>query len=449
MVKVKFFIFCFCLFFSALPAGAAPYRLALDFTPPPETLYMGQEASFQIKLFDRIGLKDVTIVPMDWQNIDIFLDSKQPDETVLINDATYNVKTFYFNMVAKSTGKISFPALCLSAFAPTMISVRDLPPDIRIVNGRVEICAPPFSFESKPLPAYSSPLFAATSVELFEGVLPKKDSVKQGAPVKRSLILTAKGTLPVYLPDFQTPEADGVRIYKGKTDRSMVMHDRRLISAVRQTVVFVPERTGELILPEISVFWLNTRTNQIEESKIPPYTLTVLSDGRPSAEQIVPRIPETVLQTEKNRKISSVQVMKMTGYFLSFLCAVSLSVIFLKKRRRHKILIKSVEQACLSDDPEKVATALLAWADDKFPDRRIINLSDIRAVFNGRSDDFIASLNELELFLYGTGRFARHLPTAKETLNKRLLQAFYKAEQIKVKNPSKRKKHLPDLYPDP
>lgn len=445
---VKFIVFlCLSVFYSP-PADAAPYRLILEFTPPPETLYLGQESFFQIKLLDRIGLTDVGIVPADWQNVDIFLDANRPDETAVRNGITYSVKTLYFSLVAKSTGRISFPPFCLSALAPTMISARDLPPDVKITSdGRLKICTPSFSFDVKALPEHSPPLFAAGQVELFEGVLPKERSVRQGTPVKRSLVLTAKGTLPAYLPDFQTREQENVRIYKGKTDRTMITGKRELISAVRQTVVFVPERAGELVLPEISVFWLNTQTHQIEESKIPPYTLTVLSAGLPENEQNPPAESEPAEQKDNSQLFSSF-VTRSAGICLLPILAAVPFIPFLKKRLKRRKLVKAVERACLSDDPEKAASALLAWARDKFPGCRMIDLSDIRKNFNGQAADFIAALNELELFLYGTGRFARHLPAAKETLGKKLLQAFYVAAQVKIKRRSGPKKYLPNLYPD-
>lgn len=446
---VRFIVFlCFSVFYS-MPAGAAPYRLALEFTPPPETLYLGQESFFQIKLLDRIGLTDVGIVPADWQNVDIFLDSGRPDETVVRNGITYGVKTLYFSLVAKSTGKISFAPFCLSALAPTMISARDLPPGVKITaDGRLEICTPPFSFDVKALPDHSTPLFAAAQVELFEGVLPKDRSVRQGTPVKRSLVLTAKGTLPVYLPDFQTQEQNNVRIYKGKTDRTMVTGKRELISAVRQTVVFVPERAGELILPGISVFWLNTRTHRIEESKIPPYTLTVLPAGLPENEQNPPAEPEPAGKSGNEPFVLSFSAGQAAGVcFLLFLACVC-ALPFLKKYRKRRTLTKNVEQACLSGDPEKASAALLIWARERFPNRRIINLSDIRDSFNGQAAAFADVLDELELFLYGTGRFARHLPAAGEMLGKKLLQAFYAAAQVKIKRRAGQKKYLPALYPD-
>ena len=75
-------------------------------------------------------------------------------------------------------------------------------------------------------------------------------------------------------------------------------------------------------------------------------------------------------------------------------------------------------------------------------------MSDIRDSFNGQAAAFADVLDELELFLYGTGRFARHLPAAGEMLGKKLLQAFYAAAQVKIKRRAGQKKYLPALYPD-
>lgn len=442
---VRFIVFLGLSVFYPLSAAATPYRLALEFAPPPETLYLGQESSFRIKLSDRIGLTDIGIVPADWQNVDIFLDSEQPEETVVKDGLTYSVRTLYFSLAAKSTGRISFPPFCLSVFAPTLISARDLPPDVGITpDGRLIICTPPFSFEVKPLPEHFPPLFAASHVELFEGVLPKERSVRQGTPVKRSLVLTAKGVLPAYLPDFQMREPADVKIYKGKTDRTMTMGERTLISAVRQTIVFVPERAGELVLPEISVFWLNTRTNMIEESKIPSYSLTIEPAGQPEEkpEETPPAVSEPV---ERGDGVPFSVVLKTVG--VCFLLTLVFLPLFKRNLKRKKQL-KAVEQACLSGDPEKAAAAILLWAQNRFPDGKIVNLNGVRAVFDGRAVDFTAALDELEQFLYGTGRFARHLPAAGETLNKKLLQAFYAAQRVKIKRRGGQKKYLPDLYPD-
>ena len=445
---VGFILFCLSVLYS-LPGAAAPFRLALETVAPPDTMYLGEEVSFQIKLLDRIGVTDVRIIPADWQNVDLFLAPSPKDETILKNQTSYNVKTLSFSLVAKTTGRISLPPFCLSALAPTMISVRDLPPDIKITsNGRIEICTQPFSFDVKALPDHSVPLFAAAQVELFDGIVPQSSSVQQGTPVKRSLVLTARGTLPVYLPDFQIPEQENVRIYKGKTDRTMITGKNNLIAAMRQTIVFVPQQTGKVILPELSVFWLNTQTQRIEESKIPSHVLTILpAEAQPDEQKTLPVFAQTAQNTADQRGIAFFTA-RFLGIFFVFVVLVGAGTFFLKRYFNHKALIRNVVRACLADDPEKTAAALLTWGRAKFPDRRIISLSDIRNAFNGQAVDFSAELEALELFLYGTGRFARHLTSTKKMAAENLLKAFYAADRTKIRRQSEQKKYLPDLYPD-
>ena len=442
---VRFIIFLFV--FYSYSAFAAPFRVALEVKPPPETLYLGQEVFFELKLLDRIGLTDVRIVPKDWQNVDIFLDSENNEETVVRNDTSYSAKSFYFSLIPKSAGPMSLLPFCLSASAPTMISTRDLPPDVKITDsGRLEICASSFFINVKTLPYHSPALFAAAQVELFEGVVPKTRSIRQGSPIKRSLVLTAKGTLPNFLPDFENQEQKEVRVYKGKTERTTIFSKRNVISAVRQTIVFIPERAGQLDLPEINIFWLNTVTDKIEKSTIPAYRLTVLPVESLKPENTLPEALQ--IQPEEKRNFSQISVRQISGLFLGLFSALVFSYHYLRKHLRQKHLIKAVETACMADDLKKTEQSLLLWAKAKFPHQRIMDLSDIRRIFAGKASDFTAALDELELFLYGTGRFAQHLPGKKHMLARKLWQTFYKARQTKTAKKSKRKKYLPDLYPD-
>ena len=120
----------------------------------------------------------------------------------------------------------------------------------------------------------------------------------------------------------------------------------------------------------------------------------------------------------------------------------------MKKSRRRKRLIKDVEKACFEGDVDRISSAILSWAVKTFPERSFISLADVRRLFEGKSDSFVQRLEELEQFLYGTGRFAKHIPEAKETLGKDVLSAFSEASQMKIRSERKKKTRLPQLYPD-
>lgn len=441
-------IFSFLLFltlFRARPCTAAPQRLSLIFEPPSKEVYIGQEVFFQIRLIDRIGVKDIELLPAEWPNAEVFMLNKLSGQAVF-EGVSYNVNTLYFSLVPKSAGKMSFPSFCLIVSAPTLVSGRDLPNSVKVVSkGKLKACSPPFSLVVKSLPSYSRPLFAASEVKLFDGIVPKVSSVQEGTPVKRSVLLAAKGTLPAFLPDFQIGEIKNSRIYNGKTERSLPSSETGMSAALRQTVVFVPQQVGELVLPEIKVPWLNTRTGQIETAIVPAYKLTVLPAPQTKAEEK----EAPISPVQKDIRPSGLKLERLfsaVAFIFALLCLVSLR--FLKRHLKQKKLIKAVEDACLKNDFEQITPAVLKWASAAFPDRFFHNLSDVRRLFQGRCDDFVKCLEEFEMFLYGTGRFAKHIPFAAESLSRNFSEAFLKAVQVKFEKKSKQTSKLPGLYPD-
>ncbi len=428
---VKFFVFLFGMLpFAAL---AAP-RLEMRFIAPPDTLYAGQEAFFDIKLLDGIGMTNVGIIPAEWPEVELFLNFGRTKA----DGKAGEVKTFSFSFVPKKAGRVDFAPLCLSADAPSMISARDLPDFAAVTpDGRVKICAPSFSFDAKPLPVGAA--FAAAGAEMFDGIVPNVSEIKAGSPVKRSMVLTAKGTLPAYLPDFAVKEMPDARIYKGKTERTVINAPETLVAAVRQTVVFVPQRAGTLVLPEAGVVWIDTRTGQIRETKIPARVLKVLSAE--TTPESVSKPPEQLEDVEKQSKTDWPETLWVIPVIIAAILGARLSG---RKQRRAKA---EVLRAGKTGDPAVLAAALIRWGKKRFPSVNIRNLSGLRDVYAGTDDGFARTLDGLQDYLYATGRFAKHFPDAAENLTRDVTASFERAERIKIKRKRKVVKRLPDLYP--
>lgn len=447
MVRFFFLIFFLTAFFP-VAGKTAPVRIYLEFEPPVKEIYIGQETGFKITLFDRIGLQEVALVPPDMPNADVFLLQNKPEREVEKDGFSYDTNELYFNLVAKSVGEMAFPSFCLSASAPTMISARDLPDDIDLLpSGKLVICAPPFSVNVKRLPENSPALFAAKEVRVYDGIVPKSGEIPVGSPVKRSLLLAVTGTLPVFLPDFKSEEIKNAKVYNGKTERNQPFSPLNLKAALRQTVIVVPQKEGELVLPEIRIPWLNAETDQVEISVIPARRLTVSavpSDFRKKEEPAVPEKRGASFQNGPDYKYFAFA----GAVFLLCLAGIFLFVKFLKRLFYRKSLVDAVEKACLSGDAERIEAALLAWAAAFFSEKRFLSLSDIRKMFGGENDEFVLRLEALEEYLYGTGRFAKHLPMAAENLGKDIYDAFRTVLAVKRTVKKEKKDSLPRLYPD-
>lgn len=459
MVRL-FGFFLFFFFGAGAFAFAAPLLLQVDFVAPPADVYVGQEAGFRLRLWDRIGLSDIRPIPSDWENADIFLDPTVPPKTEIRDGVAYELKDVHFSFVVKTAGKMPFMPFCISAAAPSLITGRQLPPDVTFIpqTGRLKICSPAFSVTAAPLPRHQPPLFAARKVSLYAGVVPKSGAVAAGTPVKRSVVLSAEGTLPAYLPDFDVPPVDNARIYNGKVERTLDAAGSRLLAALRQTSVFIPEQPGKLVLPEMKVFWFNTDTRTVETAVIPAHAIEVVpapGAGKIQTVQAQEKSRETTLfdRIEQGAALAGKIPFKVVAFaavliFLGFLYGLPVLKKYLERRR----LEHAVEAACQGENPEEIEKALIAWARNVFPQRVILSLSDVRTVFQGENNGFAEALDELERRLYGMQRFAKHLPDFREKSGGELLGAkigrMFRSAVLIKKRPPEKDRDFPGLYPD-
>lgn len=425
---------------AAVRAEAAPLRLWYDFAPPPASFYAGQEVKFTLTLFDAIGLSNIGVVPTDWKNGDLYMENPETGKRIERGGQVYDATVFRFGLVVKSAGRTDYSPLCLMAKG-SVLSARDLPDYVHVGRaGTVAVCTPPLSFDVLPVPPHAPPLFPAAGVELFEGVSPRSDTVKAGVPLKRSLILTARGTLDAFLPDLPTGAPDGAKSYDGKTERTLSTAGKELVAAVRKTVVVVPERAGRLELPAIDVLWLNTATGRIEKSTVPPRVLTVVSD----APDIVP--PSAVSPSEARH--ADFFNPKTAAGGAGILCAALLLAPGLKRRNRREKLRKAVLDALKNQDFDGASRAIVDWAKNRCPKRKIVDLGGVQAVYAKSAAGFAADIDELQAYLYATRRFGKHVPSAQTALAEKLARSFGQACAATVKTRAEPKKHLPDLYPD-
>lgn len=452
--------FLFFLVAGVTPAEGAPLLLQVDFVAPPSEVYVGQEAGFRLRLWDRIGISDIRPIPSDWENVDIFLNPDPASKIQVRDGVSYDVKDVHFSFVVKTAGKMPFMPFCISAAAPSLITGRQLPPDVAFIpqSGRLKICSPAFSVTAVSLPRHQPPLFPAKKVSLYAGVVPKSGAVPAGTPVKRSVVLSAEGTLPAYLPDFNVPPVENARIYDGKVERTLDAAGNRLLAALRQTSVFIPDQPGKLVLPEMQVYWFNVSARTIETAVVPAYSVDII----PAAGE---KHIRTVQAQEKPRE-KTLSDMLEEGAALAgkipFKAVILIVVLLfpgflyglpvLKKYLERRKLEHRVETACQAGNPEEIEKALIAWARAVFPEKQVLSLSDVRALFAQENSVFAGALEELERRLYGMQRFAKHLPSFKEKSGGELLgvkigRTFRFAVSTK-KRPAKKDRDFPGLYPD-
>lgn len=478
MVIRRFFLpamLC-ALFFK--PAAAQENNFLLETFSLPEKVYLGQAFEVKVRLLNNLPVYSLYALPVNWDNVDVYPQESPRVYTMRRNGRDYAVSEILMKMVIKSVGKQEFAQLCFEAVVPDHIisghpdfGAEFMPtPQEAFKNvifspetNTVVACSASFNVESLPLPVVKGKhIFPATQVELSEGIQPQSDTVQVGKPVKRSIVLKAKGTSTAFLPDLEQPQLPGVKQYAGKLEHQMLTKGDGLTAIVRKTVVFIPQKEGELTLPAVYADWFNPASNRLERAYLPEHKIRVLKQTKPVRIETLDASAQTPPDSDNalkdgldafnafvDRLAASVFAKVLSLVFLKFLlcCAAIVGGAFvlypvLKRRYAERRLVAQIHQACQSEQPDLIEKSLINWARHKFPDKRILTLFNVISLFDPHDAELRGALDELKWRIYGIGRASPRRKTGA-AIWKAFQKSAFASEGKRKKDPL-----LENLYPD-
>jgi BatD DUF11 like domain len=245
----------------------------------------------------------------------------------------------------------------------------------------------------------------AKNLSLSESWSQDPPQFQVGEPLTRTLTLVAEGQtasqlleLPEWVPDAFKQYPDQPVLHDDKSDKG--------ITASRQEkVAIIPNRSGDYVLPEISVPWWNTRTNKLEYARIPERKITVAAlenENTPGMTGLPALDNANIVMDENNEDIPEAGVStegletgQVAGFWQGLSAGLALAwlvtlLLWWRSRSANKKeapqdnralhmkeVLKAVERACKEAEPEKVKQALLLWGQQVWPDSPPTNLGEI------------------------------------------------------------------------
>ncbi len=170
----------------------------------------------------------------------------------------------------------------------------------------------PFSLASdeialdvKSPPADVSPWLPATSLKISESI---KDlqSAKVGEPLTRTFTIVGEGIAANQLPNLKEQQGLGnnFKIYADKPLTEESFKKDTITSWREEVYTLIPQHSGTLVLPEISIAWWDVKASKIAYAKIPERTLEVAPGDHqaPPSSLMPPQLNEhgTSKQIEEN-----------------------------------------------------------------------------------------------------------------------------------------------------
>lgn len=434
--------------------------------------YVQEQTVYTVRLYSSVPVLDGVITPPSGDGIAVepFGDTKRAQ--TVINDEPFNVLESRFLIFPQKSGEIilepaSFQGSISDPSSRDPFSAGDdffgsfggfggfsMPDLFGRKSAVVRSKALKLNVLPKPQEAVGKDWLPATEVSVSEDVTPPQSTVAMGDALTRTVTVMAYGVRDSQIPDPSFPDGNGYRQYPGKTDSKTLTTKDGIVGVKTRQIVFMPTKTGTLVLPEAQIPWFDTKTKIMKMAKLPSRLITVTpsasggetavsepltSQASASAnasgaslktdgfEQTGTTPKPEMLQPARDSASGTAPVSYVSSVLpaseysaegllgIGALCGAGFTALLwglVSFARRGKTreenqkkddasrrkAVKAFKEACLTNDPAKAKDALLLLARTIWKDDSVRTLSDAAGKF--ADDGFFVEIENLNEALY-------------------------------------------------
>ncbi|QUM81557.1 protein BatD [Moritella sp. 5] len=150
---------------------------------------------------------------------------------------------------------------------------------------------------------YKGEWLVSDFVQLDEELQPSQENYQQGEPITRTVTLTVANVDKSALPVLTVNWPQTVKVYPDKPQLTSFAQQNSYFAQQVLSFAIIPNQLGELTLPEISVPWFNSKTQQQEWATLPAKTVTIL----PSENNVTNQNDQTPLLTSNGSNQENIQ----------------------------------------------------------------------------------------------------------------------------------------------
>ncbi len=466
----------------SVPAGdttqtAAKYNIESFISEPQKTYYVQQQIIYNVILTDDGSLTggEPVFNKKEAGNWIIRNLGRPQTDIKTIEGRRIRKTTFKYALFAQKSGELQIPEVWFNGYAlgakpPSTFGVFDQDifnfsinmPTLFDMDTPVTLKVPAKEIKILPVPVDypGSWWLPAEKVSLKANWLDNQPKFKVGEAVSREVVLQASGVTETQLPDIQFPQSPAFRQYPEKSTRQTGLINGLPVAEVKAVNVYVPERSGRQLLPEIAVDWYNTRTGSFAKAVIPAEEINVelnpQADGIKEHEETTENqdIQAYLLSSEEIRSpvSESSSVIKTASdkpIFLYFIIAtvfaagVLIGGLVFRRRpfggkpqcemhQYPEYLIKKAYQ----NDFRSLRDGLVSWATGFYPEYRIENLKDVAKATN--NEQFAKQIDVILAKLYN--------PQDETLWNPKIFSDILKVLVKNKKQTAGKNTPLPPLY---
>jgi len=359
------------------PGEAPTVFIEVEVDPKTGPYYVHAQLRLTVRVFYQQSLSEAAISPPEPASASVRLLDEVPFQAER-KGVRFRVLERHYAVFPERSGPMQIPPMKLSGRLVERRSDRLWQPTVR--GRRIEVASEPLELVIQPKPpAFSGQSWLpARSLELTQTVS-ASDTLIVGEPVTRTIMVDAVGLEENMITQPPWPDVPDVRIYPdqpqgiSRNDGKWVLGHKEFRYAV------VPEKEGELVLPQLSLHWWDTLNDRQQTAVLPEQRLRVLpSTLAPPAPAADVTAAGTVEGGAASAPLSKPAPTAGDWNGLTFLFAslwlVTLALLFRRQRGMHtqravttpaeqkeSEVQQELKQACTANDAARVRRALSRW----------------------------------------------------------------------------------------
>lgn len=255
--------------------------------------YLNQQLLYTVKLFLSSNIERGSLQAPEMQNAEITQLGEDKQYTDIVNGRRYQIIERQFAVVPQASGEFTlrgpiFTGEVMAANTNQRFGFFNRTQQINRVG-------PDITVNIKPIPQGIDYPWLPSEMVRVDEEWPQGDSFVAGEPVTRIVTLTALGVVEEQLPDIPEFYPPNFKLYPDQSNTTTVEKDQSLISQRQTSLAIIPTQPGNFVLPEITIPWFNTLTQQTEYATIPARSITVApaSGANNANTSNIPNTPST------------------------------------------------------------------------------------------------------------------------------------------------------------
>ena len=430
----------------------------------PLSPYVQQQVLLTVKLYFAVNLVDGNLDDPQVKGAVVRKLGQDSRYSAQVGGRSYNVVERHYALTPEQNGTLSVPPIVFRGHAVDPNGGGFFFNQGRAIGAQSSAIA--LNVRPRPAASGNDTWLPARSMSLTATGIDASTRAQVGEPLTLTLRLEAQGLGFEQLPKLELPSIDGADIYPDKPVTQDKDDGQWLYGVRERKFAIVPNRSGPLTLPPVSVVWWDTAHDRAQTAQLPAITLNVqpaAGSGAPATPPVAqgaqqmqltqaaaaPKNPIAVpifADTTELRLWRTVAFAAITLWALTLLAWIA----WLLGRRGKQPPSASTQpapdstsarrafaDACKREDFPAAARALLRWARQTRPELR--NLGELARAISDPSQS--AAIVDLQRICFGAG--GPDKPSGSDLSRSFAGGLVFRSTVKKVPIAS----HLPDLYP--